>query len=101
VDAARRQVSAIDVAADATHHGRILREAALPACRAVLAFAKGDDSTVLAELAGAGVHLPRLGGSHAQQALFQLLAGAAAARADRVAPVLPSQQAYRAARLMA
>lgn len=101
MEAARRQVAAVDAAADDTHHGRILREAALPACRAVLAFAEGDDSTVLAELAGAGAHLPRLGGSHAQQALFQLLAGAAAARAGRTAPALPSQEAYRAARLMA
>jgi hypothetical protein len=97
-DAARRQVAAIDAAADGSHHGSILRHAALPACQAVLHHAQGDHEAALAALAPAAPHLPRLGGSHAQQALFTLLADDAAAKAGTPPLALPSRGAYRAAR---
>lgn len=97
-EAARRQIAAIDAAADDSHHGNILRDAALPACQAVLHHAQGAHEAALAALAPAAPHLPRLGGSHAQQALFTLLADDAARQAGRPAPVLPSRAAYQVAR---
>lgn len=59
----------------------LLREAALPACQAVLAHRRGDFAGAVAALRPALGALPRLGGSHAQQDVLEQLFLHAAMRA--------------------
>lgn len=72
--AARRLLAAVEEAGRAEGaHARILREAALPACRAVLAHAEGRFAEAVAALRPALGGLYRLGGSHAQQDVLEQL----------------------------
>lgn len=52
-------------------------------CRAVAAYAAGDDDRAIALLEAARPDLPRIGGSHAQRELFEDTLIAACLRADR------------------
>lgn len=115
--AARRLLAAVEEAGRAEGaHARILREAALPACRAVLAHAEGRFAEAVAVLRPALGGLYRLGGSHAQQDVLEQLYLDAAMKAgleadvrlllERVAgrhPVPPSRRIgyAEAARLVA
>jgi tetratricopeptide (TPR) repeat protein len=72
--AAARLLAALQEAGRAgTPHAAILREAALPACHAVLAHRQGrfGDAVVFLRPALGGLH--RLGGSHAQQDVLEQL----------------------------
>jgi tetratricopeptide (TPR) repeat protein len=72
--AARRLVQAVEGAGRGnTAHAAILREAALPACRAVLAHRQGRFAEAVAALRPALGGLHRLGGSHAQQDVLEQL----------------------------
>jgi hypothetical protein len=64
-----------------TAHATILREAALPACRAALAHRQGRFADAVASLRLALGGLYRLGGSHAQQDVLEQLFLDAAMRA--------------------
>ncbi|MBX9592993.1 MAG: hypothetical protein K2X46_01420, partial [Roseomonas sp.] len=55
------------------HHAAILRDAALPACRAVSLHGKGRFAEAVAALRPALGSLHRLGGSHAQQDVLEQL----------------------------
>lgn len=72
--AAARLLAALEEAGRAnTAHAAVLREAALPACRAVLAHAEGRHAEAVAALRPALGGLYRLGGSHAQQDVLEQL----------------------------
>ena len=82
-NAARRLLAAVEEAGrGGTPHATILREAALPACRAVLAHRQGRHAEAVAALRPALGGLYRLGGSHAQQDVLEQLFLVAAIRAD-------------------
>jgi tetratricopeptide (TPR) repeat protein len=73
-EAARRLLAAVEEAGRGnTPHATILREAALPACQAVLAHAEGRYAEAVAALRPALGGLYRLGGSHAQQDVLEQL----------------------------
>lgn len=73
-EAARRLLAALEAAGRGnTPHATILREAALPACQAVLAHAEGRYAEAVAALRPALGGLYRLGGSHAQQDVLEQL----------------------------
>lgn len=81
-EAAGRMLAALERdAAGASAHARLLREAALPACRAVLAHRRQRFAEAVALLRPALSELPRLGGSHAQQDILEQLFLDAAVRA--------------------
>ncbi|MGG5818901.1 tetratricopeptide repeat protein [Falsiroseomonas sp. HW251] len=72
--AARRLVAALEEAGRGnTPHAVILREAALPACVAVLAHAEGRHAEAVAAMRPALGGMYRLGGSHAQQDVLEQL----------------------------
>ena len=72
--AAARLLDAVEAAGRGnTAHATILREAALPACRAVLAHRQGRHADAVAALRPALGGLYRLGGSHAQQDVLEQL----------------------------
>jgi hypothetical protein len=75
LDAARRMLEALREAgrANAGEHARILRDAAAPACEAVLRRAEGDHAGAVAALRPALGGLWELGGSHAQQDVLEQL----------------------------
>jgi len=74
MQAAARLVAALAEAGQgATPHATILREAALPAAQAVLFHAERRDAEAVAVLRPALGGLYRLGGSHAQQEVLELL----------------------------
>ncbi len=75
MEAARRLLAALPEAADQAGPtlGPILRQAALPACAAVLAHAEGRYADALTVLRPALGGLYRLGGSHAQQDVLEQL----------------------------
>ncbi|MBR0654143.1 hypothetical protein [Plastoroseomonas arctica] len=83
--AAERMLDALRDAAAATPHGPgvTLREAALPACAAVLHRARGAHAAAVEALRPALGALPRLGGSHAQQDVLAQLFLDSAIRAGR------------------
>jgi tetratricopeptide (TPR) repeat protein len=82
-DAAQRMLAALEEAGRGnTPHATILREAALPACRAVLAHAQGRHAEAVAALRPAIGGMYRLGGSHAQQDVLEQLFLDAAMNAD-------------------
>lgn len=56
----------------ATRHAATTREIGLPACRALMAFGRGDDALAAGLLAGLPRSAQRLGGSHAQRDLLYL-----------------------------
>ena len=73
-DAAQRLLAAVEEAGRGnTSHAATLREAALPACTAVLAHAQGRHAEAVAALRPALGGLHRLGGSHAQQDVLEQL----------------------------
>ena len=55
-----------------TRHGATTRLLGLPACRALMAFGRGDDSLALTLLASLPALAHRLGGSHAQRDVLHL-----------------------------
>jgi tetratricopeptide (TPR) repeat protein len=77
-----------------TRHGRMTREIGLPACRALMAFGRGDNTLALTLLASLPALAHRLGGSHAQRDVLNLTMLEAIerlrrpARARRVPPLL-------------
>jgi tetratricopeptide (TPR) repeat protein len=71
-EAAQRLIQAVEEAGRGnTHHAAILREAALPACRAVLLHRQGRFAEAAAALRPALGGMHRLGGSHAQQDVLE------------------------------
>ena len=84
-EAAARMLEALrEAGRGANRPGReaaVLREAALPACEAVLAHRRGDHAGAMAALRPALGALPRLGGSHAQQDVLEQVFLDAAVRA--------------------
>jgi tetratricopeptide (TPR) repeat protein len=72
--AAHRLLAALEVAGRGnTPHAATLREAALPACQAVLAHAEGRHAAAVEALRPALGGMYRLGGSHAQQDVLEQL----------------------------
>lgn len=63
-----------------TRHGTSTRVLGLPACRALMAFGRGDDARSVELLARLPALAHRLGGSHAQRDVLQLTARRASAR---------------------
>jgi tetratricopeptide (TPR) repeat protein len=74
-DAAQRLLDAVRDAARNTRngHGQILRDAAAPACEAVLAHRRGDHAAAVAAMRPALGLLQHLGGSHAQRDVLEQL----------------------------
>jgi tetratricopeptide (TPR) repeat protein len=87
-EAAARMLGAIEAAAQAPGaHATILREAALPVGQAVRLHALGDYDAAVRIMRPALGGMYRLGGSHAQQEVLELLFLDAAMKADRRAEV--------------
>jgi len=59
-------------AAQRSRHGDTTRQIGLPACRAIRAFARGDDARALTLLASLPPVAHRIGGSHAQRDVLNL-----------------------------
>jgi tetratricopeptide (TPR) repeat protein len=55
-----------------TRHGQTTRQLGLPACRALMAYGRGDDALAIKLLAGLPRLAHRLGGSHAQRDVLHL-----------------------------
>jgi hypothetical protein len=55
-----------------TRHGETTRQVGLPACRALIAFGRGDDALATTLLASLPAHAHRMGGSHAQRDVLNL-----------------------------
>jgi tetratricopeptide (TPR) repeat protein len=55
-----------------SRHGAMTRMLGLPACRALIAFGRGDDTLALTLLAALPAQAHRLGGSHAQRDVLHL-----------------------------
>jgi tetratricopeptide (TPR) repeat protein len=55
-----------------TRHGATTRQLGLPACRALIAFARGEDALAITLLASLPPLAHRLGGSHAQRDVLDL-----------------------------
>jgi tetratricopeptide (TPR) repeat protein len=55
-----------------TRHGEMTRMLGLPACRALMAFGRGDNTLALTLLASLPAQAHRLGGSHAQRDVLNL-----------------------------
>jgi tetratricopeptide (TPR) repeat protein len=55
-----------------TRHGETTRQLGLPACRALMAFGRGDHTLAISLLASLPAHVHRLGGSHAQRDVLHL-----------------------------
>jgi tetratricopeptide (TPR) repeat protein len=91
-EAAQRMLEAMARdAAGNTAHARLLREVALPVCRAVLAHRQGDHAQAVAHMRAVLPDMPRLGGSHAQQDVLEQLfldAAVSAGLADDAALLL-------------
>ena len=87
-EAAARMLGAIEAAAQAPGaHATILREAALPVGQAVRLHALGFNDAAVRMMRPALGGMYRLGGSHAQQEVLELLFLDAAMKADRRAEV--------------
>jgi hypothetical protein len=54
------------------------REVCVPACRGLLAHARGNDGAAARVLEPIIARMPEIGGSHAQRALFELILADAA-----------------------
>jgi hypothetical protein len=55
-----------------TRHGEMTRQLGLPACRALIAFGRGDNTLALTLLVSLPALAHRLGGSHAQRDVLNL-----------------------------
>nr|HET7857864.1 tetratricopeptide repeat protein [Caldimonas sp.] len=66
-----------------TRYGRTTRQLGLPACRALMAFGRGDDAGAIRLLARLPSIAHRLGGSHAQRDVLHLTLQRAVQRARR------------------
>lgn len=55
-----------------TRHAETTRVLGLPACRALIAYGRGDDALAIRLLAAVPAQAPRLGGSHAQRDVLHL-----------------------------
>ena len=72
-DRARRLELAVERAASLpTRYGETTRLLGLPACRALIAFGRRNDSLAIGLLASLPAHAHRLGGSHAQRDVLNL-----------------------------
>jgi len=69
-----------------TRHGETTRHLGLPACRALIAFGRGNDSLAIALLASLPVLAQRLGGTHAQRDVLHLTLLRAIERIRRPSP---------------
>lgn len=67
-------------AGDAGTNGRMIREVALPACRGLAAFARGDHAAAADAILAVRDHAVRFGGSNAQRDVLSLTALEAALR---------------------
>jgi hypothetical protein len=70
-----------------TRYGETTRLVGLPACRAIMAFGRGDYARAVRLLAALPPHARRIGGSHAQRDLLYLTLLEAARRLRRSAPL--------------
>lgn len=70
--ARRLEVSLVEAQSKPTRHGNTTRELGLPACRAMIAFGRGDDTLAVTLLASLPALAHRLGGSHAQRDVLHL-----------------------------
>ena len=75
----------------ATRHGATTREIGLPACRALIAFGRGDDALALTLLASLPAIAHRFGGSHAQRDVLHLTMQAAIERLRRPRRIVPAR----------
>jgi tetratricopeptide (TPR) repeat protein len=73
-----------------TRHGAITRQFGLDACRALVAFGRGDDALAISLLAGLPASAHRLGGSNAQRDVLRLTLDHAVERVRRGAGPAPS-----------
>jgi len=73
-----------------TRHGSTTRQLGLSACRALMAFGRGNDATAVALLSALPASAHRLGGSHAQRDVLQLTLQQAIDRARRSSGRRPS-----------
>jgi hypothetical protein len=73
-----------------TRHGASTRLLGLPACRAILAFGRGDDTLAITLLASLPALAHRLGGSHAQRDVLNLTLLQAVERVRRPARRRPA-----------
>jgi hypothetical protein len=72
-DLARRLERTLTLAhARATRYGETTRQVGLPACRALIAFRRGDHARAMTLLARLPAQAHRIGGSHAQRNVLQL-----------------------------
>jgi hypothetical protein len=69
-----------------TRHGETTRQIGLPACRALLAFGRGNDTLALTLLASLPALAHRFGGSHAQRDVLHMTMLAAIERLRRPRP---------------
>ena len=69
---AKRLERALPSHSQPTRHAETTRKLGLPACRALIAFGRGDDSLAVSLLATLPPQARRLGGSHAQRDVLQL-----------------------------
>jgi hypothetical protein len=70
-------------AALATRHGATTRQLGLPACRALVAFGRGNDALAITLLRNLPAIAHRLGGSHAQRDVLHLTMRSAIERQRR------------------
>ena len=70
----------------ATRHGQTTRQIGLPACRALMAFGRDNDSLAITQLASLPVLAHRFGGSHAQRDVLHLTLLRAVERIRRPRP---------------
>lgn len=77
----------------ATRHGATTRQIGLPACRALMAYGRGDNARALALLAGLPAIAHRFGGSHAQRDVLHLTMQAAIERLRRPRRIMPAPAA--------
>jgi tetratricopeptide (TPR) repeat protein len=75
----------------ATRHGATTREIGLPACRALMAYGRGDDARALTLLASLPAIAHRFGGSHAQRDVLHLTMQAAIERLRRPRRSVPAR----------
>ena len=72
-DRARRlELALAEAASQPTRHGETTRQLGLPACRALIAFGRGNDTVAITLLASLPALAHRLGGSHAQRDVLNL-----------------------------
>ena len=71
-DRARRlELALAEAASRPTRYGETTRLVGLPACRALIAFGRGNDTLAIALLASLPALAHRIGGSHAQRDVLQ------------------------------